>query len=57
MGKVDLVRLTEPKLLMQTVGITCQQLLKTSKLDGPDAYTKSCACEYRDMALTKVCIN
>ena len=23
------------------------------KADGPDAYTKSCACEYRDMALTK----
>ena len=31
----------------------CLQLLKKIKAEGPEAYTKSCASEYRDMALTK----
>ena len=52
MGKVDLVRLKEPKFdsdCWNKMSVVVEKI----KADGPDAYTKSCACEYRDMALTK----
>ena len=52
MGKVDLVRLKEPKFDKQCWD-DMSVVVEKIKADGPDAYTKSCACEYRDMALTK----
>ena len=52
MGKVDLVRLTEPKFDSDCWN-NMSAVVEKIKADGPDAYTKSCACEYRDMALTK----
>ena len=52
MGKVDLVRLTEPKF-DQTCWDNMSAVVEDIKANGPDAYKPSCACEYRDMALTK----
>ena len=52
MGKVDLVRLTEPKLSKKCWD-DMSAVVEKIKAEGPEAYTKSCACEYRDMALTK----
>jgi glycine betaine/proline transport system substrate-binding protein len=52
MGKVDLVRLKEPKFSKKCWD-DMSVVVEKIKADGPDAYTKSCACEYRDMALTK----
>ena len=52
MGKVDLVRLTEPKYSADCWN-AMSQVVEAIKADGPSAYKKSCACEYQDMALTK----
>jgi glycine betaine/proline transport system substrate-binding protein len=52
MGKVDLVRLTEPKFNKECWD-AMSVVVEKIKAEGPDAYTKSCASEYRDMALTK----
>ena len=52
MGKVDLVRLTEPKFVKKCWD-DMSAVVEKIKAEGPEAYTKSCACEYRDMALTK----
>ena len=52
MGKVDLVRLTEPKFVKKCWD-DMSVVVEKIKAEGPEAYTKSCACEYRDMALTK----
>ena len=52
MGKVDLVRLTEPKFDSDCWN-SMSAVVEDIKANGPDAYKKSCACEYRDMALTK----
>jgi glycine betaine/proline transport system substrate-binding protein len=52
MGKVDLVRLTEPKFDSDCWN-KMSAVVEDIKANGPDAYKKSCACEYRDMALTK----
>jgi glycine betaine/proline transport system substrate-binding protein len=52
MGKVDLVRLTEPKFTKECWD-AMSVVVEKIKAEGPDAYTKSCASEYRDMALTK----
>ena len=52
MGKVDLVRLTEPKF-NQKCWDDMSVVVEDIKANGPDAYKPSCACEYRDMALTK----
>ena len=52
MGKVDLVRLTEPKFNKKCWD-DMSAVVEDIKANGPDAYKPSCACEYRDMALTK----
>ena len=52
MGKVDLVRLKEPKFSSDCWN-SMSAVVEDIKANGPDAYKKSCACEYRDMALTK----
>jgi glycine betaine/proline transport system substrate-binding protein len=52
MGKVDLVRLKEPKFDSDCWN-AMSAVVEDIKANGPDAYKKSCACEYRDMALTK----
>jgi glycine betaine/proline transport system substrate-binding protein len=52
MGKVDLVRLTEPKFSKKCWD-DMSAVVEDIKANGPDAYKPSCACEYRDMALTK----
>ena len=52
MGKVDLVRLKEPKF-EQKCWDDMSVVVEDIKANGPDAYKPSCACEYRDMALTK----
>ncbi len=55
MGKpeVDLVRLTEPaydKDCWDDMMVVVEDI----KANGPDVYTPSCACEYKDMSLTKL---
>jgi glycine betaine/proline transport system substrate-binding protein len=52
MGKVDLVRLKEPKFSKKCWD-DMSAVVEDIKANGPDAYKASCACEYRDMALTK----
>jgi glycine betaine/proline transport system substrate-binding protein len=52
MGKVDLVRLEEPKYSADCWN-DMSQVVEAIKADGPGAYRKTCACEYQDMALTK----
>jgi glycine betaine/proline transport system substrate-binding protein len=52
MGKVDMVRLAEPAWTEKCWG-DMSAVVESIKADGPDAYVASCACEYRDMALTK----
>jgi glycine betaine/proline transport system substrate-binding protein len=52
MGKVDLVRLTEPKFSKKCWD-DMSAVVEDIKANGVDAYKPSCACEYRDMALTK----
>ena len=52
MGKVDLVRLKEPKFDSDCWN-KMSAVVEDIKANGPDAYKSSCACEYRDMALTK----
>ena len=52
MGKVDLVRLAEPKYDANCWG-KMSAVVEDIKANGPSAYKKSCACEYQDMALTK----
>ena len=52
MGKVDLVRLSEPAFDADCWN-RMSAVVEDIKANGPDAYKKSCACEYRDMALTK----
>ena len=52
MGKVDLVRLEEPKFSKKCWD-DMSAVVEDIKANGPDAYKPSCACEYRDMALTK----
>ena len=52
MGKVDLVRLTEPKFDADCWN-KMSAVVEDIKANGAEAYKKSCACEYRDMALTK----
>ena len=52
MGKVDLVRLKEPKFSKKCWD-DMSAVVEDIKANGPDAYKPSCACEYRDMALTK----
>ena len=52
MGKVDLVRLKEPKFDSDCWN-KMSAVVEDIKANGPDAYKASCACEYRDMALTK----
>jgi len=52
MGKVDLVRLTERKFSKKCWD-DMSAVVEDIKANGPDAYKPSCACEYRDMALTK----
>ena len=52
MGKVDLVRLTEPKYEADCWN-DMSKVVEAIKADGPSAYRKTCACEYQDMALTK----
>ena len=52
MGKVDLVRLSEPKFVKKCWD-DMSAVVEKIKAEGPEAYTKSCASEYRDMALTK----
>ena len=56
MGKVDLVRLTEPKFVKKCWD-DMSAVVEKITAEGPEAYTKSCACEYRDMALTKSVLN
>jgi glycine betaine/proline transport system substrate-binding protein len=55
MGKpeIDMVRLTEPgydKKCWDDMMVVVNKI----KADGLEAYTPSCACEYKDMALTKL---
>jgi len=55
MGKpeVDLVRLTEPaydKACWDDMMVVVEDI----KANGPDVYKPSCACEYKDMSLTKL---
>ena len=55
MGKpeVDLVRLTEPaydKACWDEMMVVVEDI----KANGPDVYEPSCACEYKDMSLTKL---
>jgi len=55
MGKpeVDLVRLTEPaydKGCWDDMMVVVEDI----KANGPDVYKPSCACEYKDMSLTKL---
>ena len=52
MGKVDLVRLAEPKYDADCWA-KMSAVVEDIKANGPSAYKKSCACEYQDMALTK----
>ena len=52
MGKVDLVRLEEPKYNADCWN-DMSEVVEKIKADGPGAYRKTCACEYQDMALTK----
>ena len=52
MGKVDLVRLTEPKFDSDCWN-KMSAVVEDIKANGAEAYKPSCACEYRDMALTK----
>ena len=52
MGKVDLVRLSEPAFDSDCWN-RMSAVVEDIKANGPDVYKPSCACEYRDMALTK----
>ena len=55
MGKpeIDMVRLTEPGYDKQCWD-DMMVVVNNIKADGLEAYTPSCACEYKDMALTKL---
>ena len=55
MGKadIDMVRLTEPTYDKQCWD-DMMAVVNKIKADGLEAYTPSCACEYKDMALTKL---
>ena len=52
MGKVDLVRLKEPPF-NDACWAAMSQVVEAIKADGKDAYTPTCASEYRDMSLDK----
>ena len=52
MGKVDLVQLKEPAY-DNKCWTEMMAVVEKIKADGPDAYTKTCASAYVDMALTK----
>ena len=52
MGKVDLVQLKEPAY-DNACWTKMMAVVEKIKADGPDAYTKTCASAYVDMALTK----
>jgi len=52
MGKVDLVRLKEPAYEAKCWA-AMSEVVEAIKANGKDAYKKSCASEYQDMALTK----
>jgi glycine betaine/proline transport system substrate-binding protein len=52
MGKVDLVQLKEPAY-ENKCWTEMMAVVEKIKADGPDAYTKTCASAYVDMALTK----
>ena len=55
MGKpeVDLVRLTEPAY-DESCWSDMMTVVEDIKANGPEVYKPSCACEYKDMALTKL---
>ena len=48
-----MVRLEEPAYDADCWGLLCPLLLRISRLMEQEAYVPSCACEYKDMALTK----
>ena len=52
MGKVDLVKLEEPKY-DQACWDEMTKVVEDIKANGPDVYKKTCACEYVNMSLTK----
>ncbi len=52
MGKVDLVRLKEPPYNDACWG-AMSEVVENIKANGKDAYTATCATEYRDMSLDK----
>jgi len=52
MGKVDLVKLEEPKY-DQACWDKMTKVVEDIKADGPDVYKDTCACEYVNMSLTK----
>ena len=52
MGKVDLVRLKEPPFNDACWG-AMSVVVEDIKANGKDAYTPTCATEYRDMSLDK----
>jgi len=52
MGKVDLVKLEEPKY-DQACWDKMTKVVEDIKANGPDVYKPTCACEYVNMSLTK----
>jgi len=52
MGKVDLVKLEEPKY-DQACWDEMTKVVEDIKANGPDVYKDTCACEYVNMSLTK----
>jgi len=52
MGKVDLVKLEEPKY-DQACWDKMTKVVEDIKANGPEVYKDTCACAYVDMALTK----
>ena len=53
MGKVDLVKLEEPKY-DQACWDEMTKVVEDIKANGPDVYKPTCACEYVNMSLTKL---
>ena len=56
MGKVDLVRLTEPKFDSDCWN-SMSAVVEDIKANGPDAYKKSCACTAFLVSIWSVCFN
>ena len=53
MGKVDLVKLEEPKY-DQACWDKMTKVVEDIKANGPEVYKPTCACEYVNMSLTKL---